>query len=178
MHRFSVVAVLGAALSACAGSAPPAAAPSAAAPHGPPALSPALASLAFYVGSWQCKGTSYAADGAEQERWDARIDVEPELGGSWLSVRMTGPGDNRTIEHKGYDASTHRWVHLAVSGDGSWGVVTSPGWTGSAMVFTPDDPDGTHATFTRLSETSYSHAVTRDTEKGPVKVWEKRCTKQ
>ena len=33
------------------------------------------------------------------------------------------------------------------------------------------------ATFTKLSETSYSHGVTRDTDKGVEKVWEKVCTK-
>lgn len=84
------------------------------------------------------------------------------------------------VEHKGYDAAAKRWVHLAVVNDGSWGIMSSPGWTatGSQMVFTPADrPDGTQATFTKISETAYSHSVSRTTDKGSEKLWEKRCTK-
>jgi hypothetical protein len=145
----------------------------------PTTLSPPLDTLGFYVGSWSCKGTSFGEHGKPDEQWDARIDVAPELGGKWLSVQMTGPGDSRTAEHKGYDPTTKKWAHLAVVNDGSWGTMTSPGWTGSHMVFTPDDKDDhTHATFSKLGERSYSHAVTRETEHGEEKVWEKICTKR
>jgi hypothetical protein len=170
-----VLAIAG--LPSCA----PAAAPTTAAPDRPAAvaLKPPLDSLAFYVGTWRCKGTWYATSTEPEETWEATMEVEPELDGTWLSVKMIGPGANRTIEHKGYNPTKKRWDHIAVLQEGSWALFTSPGWTGSAMVFTPDDPaeKSTRATFTKLSETSYSHVVTRETDHGVEKVWEKVCTK-
>jgi hypothetical protein len=131
-----------------------------------------LDSLAFYVGHWSCKGTYFTP---KEEHWDATIDVAPELGGTWLSVEMTGPGTNHTAEHKGYEAATKTWHHVAVVNDGSWGAMSSPGWDGSKMVFAPDGTDDhTRATFTKLGERKYSHAVSKDGEK----VWEKVCEKQ
>jgi hypothetical protein len=44
------------------------------------------------------------------------------------------------------------------------------------MVFDPDDKaDHTRATFTRIDERHYSHAVSSDTGE---RQWEKICTKQ
>src|SRR5690349_1992024 len=68
------------------------------------ALKAPLDSLQFYVGSWQCSGTSFAGkDQPKDETWQARVEVEPELDGMSLHVQMIGPGENRTEEHKGYD---------------------------------------------------------------------------
>jgi hypothetical protein len=143
------------------------------------ALKPPLDSLAFYVGTWTCKGTYFPTKAdPEEKKWEATITVEPELDGSWLSVRMTGPGPSRSAEHKGYDANAKKWIHLAVTNNGGWLVLSSPGWTGSKMVFSPADPaDKSRATFTKLSETSYSHGVTTETDHGAEKDWEKVCTK-
>ena len=161
----------------CAPRAAPAATP-ASAPGGASAkLDPALESLAFYVGSWRCRGTEYDA-GQAAKTWDARVEVRPELDGKWLSVQMIGPGSNRTAEHKGYDAAHQRWVHLAVVNNGSWGMGTSKGWEGSSMTFLdPEDPSAI-TTFTKINERTYSHGVAEKTDQGPRKVWEKTCSKE
>ena len=136
----------------------------------PPPIAPALETLAFYVGTWNCKGTSFE----KNERWEAQVIVTPELDGSWLSVKMIGPGENRTVEHKGWDPATKKWVHIAVASEGWWGTLRSDGWVGAQMRFIPDDKaDDTLATFTKLDERRYSHGVTR----GDEKLWEKVCTK-
>jgi hypothetical protein len=153
---------------------------SASAPSAPsaPALDPSLASLAFYVGSWKCRGTTYDAPGQAEKTWDATLEVAPELGGKWLSVQMIGPGSSRTIEHKGYDSEKKQWVHLAVANDGSWNLLTSDGWTGSDMVFRIEGEDErARATFTKRSETEYSHGISLQTEAGTQKLWEKVCRK-
>ena len=158
-------------LTSCASAAPPLTAA---------ALIPPLHTLAFYVGSWQCKGTFYPTKEEPVEtKWEATITVEPELDGAWLSVKMVGPGDSRSIEHKGFDATTKRWVHLAVTRSGAWSLESSTGWTaGSEMVWVSADPaEKSRATFTKLSETSYSHVITRETDKGMEKDWDKFCTK-
>ena len=139
-------------------------------PSAPPKLAKPIDSLAFYVGTWHCEGTEY---GPKVEHWTATVEVRPELDGSWLSVRMVGPGANRTDEHKGYDPEAKRWVHVAVGNDGLFALVTSPGWTGDHMVFTAEPDDQTRTTFTKLGERKYSHAVTR----GDEKLWDKVCTK-
>lgn len=146
-----------------------------------PTLKPPLDTLAFYVGSWRCTGTSFAtAEQPTAETWDARIEVEPELGGTSLHVTMIGPGDNLTSEHKGYDPATKTWHHIAVAKNGFWEAMVSPGWQGTHMVFSPaaggDDPRE-RATFTKLGDRAYSHAVSRVTDHGEEKVWEKTCRK-
>jgi hypothetical protein len=146
-----------------------------------PTLKPPLDALAFYVGSWQCKGTSFVApDRPVEETWDARIEVTPELDGTSLFVQMFGPGDNQTAEHKGYDPATKTWHHVAVGKAGFWAAMVSPGWDGTHMTFTPAGGiEDTHerATFTKRSEREYSHAVSRVTDHGDEKVWEKICKK-
>jgi hypothetical protein len=177
VNRFMVGVLAITALTSCASAAATTARP---APPQPTAaaLKPPLDSLAFYVGSWQCKGTYFATSDQPEEKWEATIRVEPELDGTWLSVHMTGPGPSRSAEHKGYDAASKKWIHVAVTNSGNWLLLSSPGWTGSQMVFSPADPaDKTRATFSKLSETSYSHVVTRDTGHGVEKDWEKVCTK-
>ncbi len=142
-----------------------------------------LDSLQFYVGSWQCAGTSFAGkDQPKDETWQARVEVEPELDGMSLHVRMIGPGENRTEEHKGYDPATKTWHHVAVTSWGDWAAMVSSGWEGDHMVFTPaggvvDSHD--RATFTKRGEREYSHAVSRVGDHGEDggKVWEKICRK-
>ena len=134
-----------------------------------PTLVKPLDSLAFYVGTWHCEGMFHDPD----EHWTATVKVAPELGGTWLEVQMIGPGTNRTVEHKGYDQTLKRWVHVAVGNDGVFGLVTSPGWDGDRMVFVSEPDDGTRTTFTKLGARRYSHAVTR----GDAKVWEKVCSR-
>jgi len=137
-----------------------------------PLASP-LDSLAFYVGNWDCKGTEFATKDTPEKHWTAKVVVAPELD-TWLSVKMIGPDDNRTVEHKGYDPATKTWHHLGVSNGGGWGTMTSKGWDGQRMVFAPDNPaDHSVTTFTRLGEREYSHGVSE----GNVKIWEKVCSK-
>jgi hypothetical protein len=147
----------------------------------PPTLRPPLDTLAFYVGKWECKGTDFVtADQPTRETWDARLEVEPELDGTSLHVTMIGPGDSRTAEHKGYDAATKTWHHVAVANSGFWAALVSPGWVGDHMVFTPATSGADaneRTTFTKLSEREYSHAVSRATDHGEEKVWEKVCRK-
>jgi hypothetical protein len=143
------------------------------APAPTPAIKAPLDSLAFYVGNWTCKGKTFPTKEQKEEHWDARIVVAPELDGTWLSVQMIGPGMNRTVEHKGYDPVAKKWMHLAVGVAGSWGIVSSPGWSGKQMVF-DDTNEHTVATFTHIDERHYSHAVATQ---GGERLWEKVCTK-
>lgn len=147
-------------------------------PPKPTEISPALQSLAFYVGEWSCKGTTFATAQQKEEHWDTKIVVAPELDGSWLSVQMIGPGTHRTLEHKGYDPITKKWIHLAVGTEGLWATVSSSGWTGSRMVFVSEDKaDHTIATFTKIDDRHYSHGVMREANHGPERLWEKVCSK-
>ena len=167
--RVKPVILIAVAATACASGAPR------------PTLRAPLDTLAFYVGNWQCTGKSFVApDQPVEETWSARVEVEPELEGTSLHVKMIGPGDNRTEEHKGYDPATKTWHHVAVANSGFWGALVSPGWVGDHMVFSPagggDDPRE-RATFTKRNDREYSHAVSRVTDEGEQAVWEKVCRK-
>lgn len=140
-----------------------------------------MARLDFYVGDWDCKGTTLANTQSPAQEWSARIGVRKEAGGKWLSVRMDGPGDNHSFEFKGYDQNEKRWVHAWASSGGSSGTYVASGWEGDRMVFMPEPGDPSkkeRAIFTKINDRQYSHRVEIDQGHGYAPVWQKVCSKQ
>jgi hypothetical protein len=155
----------------CAHSSPP---PVAAAPSATPP-----ASLAFYVGHWQCSGTSYDAKGAVEKQWPAlEVAVTPELP-HWLKIIVYDHGKQVTSELKGLDGKG-AYHHVFADDEGGYGSVTSPGWTGNRLVFDEDHPDPsgkTRMTFTKVDDTHYTHSEEVDSGAGYKLAFEKTCHK-
>jgi hypothetical protein len=160
-----------AAAAGCARSSPP---PVSAQPSATPP-----AALAFYVGHWQCSGTSYDDKGAVEKQWPAlEVAVTPELS-HWLKVVLYDHGKQITSELKGVD-SKGTYHHVFADSEGGYGSVTSPGWTGNRLVFDEDHPDPsgkTRMTFTKLDDTHYKHTEETDTGTGYKLGFEKTCHK-
>lgn len=140
------------------------------------------AALAFYVGHWQCSGTSYDDKGAVEQQWPAlEVAVTPEFA-SWIKVVMYDHGKQMTSELKGVD-SKGAYHHVFTDHEGGYGSVTSPGWTGNRLVFEEDHPDPSgpdgklRMTFTKLDDTHYKHVEEVDTGAGWKLGFEKTCHK-
>ena len=145
----------------------------------PAPLSQALAPLAFYVGTWKCTGTEYNETGAVSKQYpDLGVTVTPDYA-SWLKIAVYDHGKQVTSELKGIDDKGH-YHHVFTGDDGSYGSLTSPGWSGNQLVFDEDHPDPsgkTRMTFTKLDATHYTHKAETDTGKGFQLGFEKTCHK-
>ena len=170
MNRIAIAALTS--LSACAHVTP---APS---PASPP-LSPALASLDFYVGHWACTGKDYDETGKTTKDYpDLEVRVAPAYD-RWITVDVYEHGAHVTSELKGADAENH-FHHVWTANDGSHGSLTATGWTGNQMVFEEDHPaaaEKTRMTFTKLDATHYTHRAETDTGGGYKLGFEKTCHK-
>jgi len=144
-------------------------------------VSPSLASLAFYIGDWQCAGTQFDEAGTPTEHLDLAIEVRPALE-NWFRITVLEHGTPLTSELKGYDPTTKSFHHLWTSRDGSSGSLTSTaGWQGNTLVFDEDHADAaskTRMTFTKLDDTHYTHRAETDTGAGYRLGFEKHCTKR
>ena len=84
-----------------------------------------------------------------------------------------------TAELKGVDADG-KWHHIWTSSDGSYGSLSSPGWTGNQLVFDEDHPAADsrmRMTFTKLDDTHFTHESAVDTGTGFVRDFAKTCHK-
>ena len=71
-------------------------------------------SLSFYVGSWQCDGTSFATQGqSKEEHWKARMEVAPGWTGSHMVWKPEAAQEkyHATFTKLGED----RYAHLVVA---------------------------------------------------------------
>ncbi|HUS62997.1 MAG TPA: hypothetical protein VMZ28_00595 [Kofleriaceae bacterium] len=150
------------------------------APPASPALAPAMRSLAFYVGEWDCQGTIYDG-GKPQPPLPYHVSVHPILDGSWLEVKFYQGDELIASELKGYDESARRYRHIGGTGGGASFSSSADGWQGDHMVFHDDHPlPGEHqrTVFTHLSDTRYSHRAEADTGAGFEPDFEKTCEKR
>ncbi|HEY0255722.1 MAG TPA: hypothetical protein VGC41_29535 [Kofleriaceae bacterium] len=135
-------------------------------------------SLAFYVGHWACDGTSYKPDGSVEKAWDGlEVDVRPEYT-SWLRLQVLDHQKVVTSEFKGVDEKG-AFHHIWTADDGTYGSLTSAGWTGNRLVFDDDHPgtDKTRMTFTKIDDTHYSHEAEVDHGSGYQREFVKACHK-
>jgi hypothetical protein len=157
-----------------------AAAPAAPATPATPALAPAMRSLAFYVGEWDCQGTIYD-HGTPQAPLPYHVSVHPILDGSWLDVKFYQGDQLITSELKGYDETARRYRHIGGGGQGVSFSYSSSGWRGDHMTFDEDHPasgERTRTIFTHISDSRYSHVGESDTGAGFQPDFAKTCDKR
>jgi hypothetical protein len=134
----------------------------------PAPLSPALAPLAFYVGNWKCTATEYDANGAVAKEWpDLGVTVSADYA-SWLRILVYDHGKQVTSELMGVDDKGH-YHHVYTADDGSYGSLTSPGWSGEQLVLDEDHPvpaDKSRMTLIKIDDAHYKHTAETDAGKG------------
>ena len=142
------------------------AAPGGTAAQTAPAPKPDFSSLAFFNGNWTCTRTKSPNPKRVGSTYRFMAALDPS--GYWQTYRVV-EGDVATDGHLTYDATAKAWTFLYVSSTGDYGVATSPGWTGTTMVY-KDVLNGGGAplgssTFTKTSDTALTreYAVTTPT---------------
>ncbi len=144
-----------------------------------PALGPSLSTVAFYVGRWQCDGLEYTEQGTVAKTYPKlEIRVAPEFA-NWLRVEVFDGGEQITSELKGVDPKGV-WHHIWAANDGTFGSLTSPGWTGDQLVFEEDHAAPTirtRMTFIKTDATHYTHKAEVDRGSGFKLDFQKTCHK-
>lgn len=142
-----------------------------------PVAATAPAPLAFYVGSWKCTATEYDDKGAVAKEWPGLgVTVSADYA-SWIRIVVYDHGKQVTSELMGIDDKGH-YHHVYTADDGSYGSLTSPGWTGDKLILDDDHPDPngkSRMTLIKIDDTHYKHTAETDTGTGFKLAVEKTC---
>ncbi|MBC5810212.1 MAG: hypothetical protein GIW95_05045 [Candidatus Eremiobacteraeota bacterium] len=134
-----------------------------------------FSSMMFLLGTWNCKTTkSSGGRGAGRTETDVTTMV---MDGHYMQTDGTSkPFDaarTKTITTRswvGYDTKTKSWYSFGMGNFGGFGMSTSPGWVGNAMVWTDkyasDGGDLGKTTVTKVSDTKTTSTAVTKTAKG------------
>jgi hypothetical protein len=103
----------------------------------PAAAKPNFSSMNFLIGTWRCSTKSSRRPLA----YITTSTYTRDASGYWLAETTTvkppawEPTALRTYDKITYDADTKRWIDVSYGDQGAYGFTTSPGWTGSSIVW-------------------------------------------
>jgi predicted small secreted protein len=147
---------------------------------------PDFSQMMFLTGSWTCNVMSARRPGPY--RVTSTSTVSPD--GYWIVTKSTIhktswiPNDFASEDRMTYDASTSRWVDIAMDEQGGYDLSTSPGWSGDTIVWTDVAYPKTNATtqsypttITKISETETNAVNSFKEPGGRVVSVRTHCTK-
>lgn len=155
-------------------------------PQGPPKPAPEMEQVAFFEGSWTCKGKTFETPMGPAGDMTSTADIRKDLNGHFQSGTIKGTMSNQPpFEgrfHMTYDAGMKQFVMLWVDNMGGWAQTTSSGWKGDTMVYEGEGHMGGHTmksrdTFTR-GDKSMKHAWAMQMDGKWVPAGEETCTKK
>ena len=193
MHKHILAALAALAISPLVSFAADAPAkPAAAKPPEPAAAPPApaeLATLDFFVGTWNCTGKAFASPMGPEHETAATVHATKSVGDRWIHINYDENKTkiNATPYHvgvyMGYDAGAKKFVQGCVDNMGGYCTQNSPGWNGDAMVFEGTaNADGkqfpARDTFTKKGASELVHSAEMQGEdKAWMKMDEETCHK-
>jgi hypothetical protein len=121
-------------------------------------VKPALTSLAFFLGDWECSG-KFDSSG---KSIDAHQHFASELDGSWISFRHDDkpPFNYHSLAEWGWDSAAKNFVMIAQDSAGGVRVFRSNGWDSQRLQWEGDGLGSASApsqqfTFERLDDRHY-----------------------
>jgi len=145
MHKHILAALAALAISPLVSFAADAPAkPAAAKPPEPAAAPPApaeLATLDFFVGTWNCTGKAFASPMGPEHETAATVHATKSVGDRWIHINYdeNKTKANATPYHvgvyMGYDAGAKKFVQGCVDNMGGYCTQSSAGWNGDTITF-------------------------------------------
>jgi hypothetical protein len=121
-------------------------------------VKPALSSLAYFTGDWECSG-KFDSSG---KSIDAHQHFAPELDGNWISFRHDDkpPFGYHSLAELGWDAESKKFVMIVQDSIGGARLFRSTGWNAAQLQWTGDalgsaSAPGQQFTFERLDDRHY-----------------------
>lgn len=101
-----------------------------------PDLKPAVSSLAYFTGDWECSGKFDASGKAI----DAHLQFTPDLDGAWLMFRHDDkpPFGYHALAEWGWDDSRKEFLMTVQDSAGGTRIFRSSGWNGTQLQWTGD----------------------------------------
>lgn len=158
-----------------------------AAQQGPPKPAPEMEQIAFFEGSWTCKGKTFETPMGPAGEMTSTADIRKDLNGHFQSGAIKGSMANQPpFEgrfHVTYDSGMKQFVMLWVDNMGGWAQSASPGWKADTMVYEGEGHMGGHTmksrdTFTRSGAGSMKHVWAMQMDGKWVNAGEETCTKK
>jgi hypothetical protein len=131
-----------------------------------PKPAPEMKQIAFFEGTWTCKGKSHESPFGPAGDLTGSVEVKRDLGGFWQSGTVKGtmanmpPFEGRF--HVTYDPGGKQLMMLWVDNMGGWAQSTSRGWSGDTLVYEGESHMGPQSfkardTFTRSGSAAMKH---------------------
>ena len=155
-------------------------------PAGPP---PELAQVAFFEGTWNCTGKTFANPMGPEHATTATVHGAKAVGGMWMHITYD---ENKTAAnpmpyhvgvYMGYDAAKKIFVENCVDTFGSYCTQSGSGWSGDTMKFEGTGNGGgkqfgTRDTFTKKGTSQVTHTgEMQGDDKQWIKTDEETCHK-
>lgn len=184
---FTILGGLGLAIVASGAIAFAAATPTIEKTPAPKAPKPNFSSMNFLMGAWTCSTKSARRPAAYITTSVTTMDPT----GYWMVTKSIQkptpwfPYQTAGTDWVTYDSTTSRWVDVFTGDQGSYGVTTSPGWSGTTIVWTDalfkpgtDVIGETPTTLTKVSDTkTTTHSTFREKSSGRWIAVDAVCTK-
>ena len=150
-----------------------------------PDKKPDLSPMAMFMGTWTCKRLKSPNNRGVGVSFTSTTTMT--MDDHWMVTDQTVPPydqyrtrNNVSKSYTTYDPDTKQWVSIMVDNFGTYGMSTSPGWTGKTLV-TKDTVNSGGAplgvdTLTKISDTQYDDVYTVQGPKG-AETYENTCTK-
>lgn len=147
-----------------------------------------LASLAGFLGTWKCTGTTFASEMGPEHPTTATVTVRPSMEGKWLETiyaenkTAKNPMPYGVVNHWGWDEGQKKLVSVSVDNMGGYGVATSSGLNDKTLIFEGTTHMGPMAmkgrdTFTLNGNTATHSFSSQDNSGGWKKYDEETCKK-
>ena len=104
-----------------------------------PKPAPEMKSLAFFNGTWTCKGKAEKTPMTPEGALSGTVQIKNDLGGFWqtgtVKATMAGMGSMEGRFYTTYDPAAKRFLMFWGDSMGSWAQTASTGWQGDSIVF-------------------------------------------
>ena len=155
----------------------------------PPGPNPKLKELAYFAGTWSCKGTGFAFMGTPEHKTAATVDAAWILNKYWLSLRYhemntainAHPIDVRVMW--GFDEQTKTFTSTSADNMGGYIAQNSSGWDGNKLTWDGELHAGggtmkARDVFTKVSATKVEHKGEAEIDGKWMTMDEETCTKK
>lgn len=137
-------------------------------PAGPPKPAPEMSQLAYFAGTWNCSGKTFATPMGPEHATTGVARGQMSLGGFRLVINYdetktaANPMPFHVLQVIGWDAGQKAFDSVCFDAFGGSCAQTSPGWKGDALVFEGSanmggQKMGARDTFTKVSANELKH---------------------
>lgn len=151
-------------------------------------VNPKVKELQTFIGTWQCKGITFASPMGPEHPTKATVHGTWILGGAWVQINYTelktakNPHPYAVQEVLSYDEQPKAFVAGAVDNMGGYSTQQSPGWDGDKLVFTGPMHSGgatmnSRDIFTRVGKNEVRHESEMEMDGKWTKLDQETCKK-